>query len=63
MYCGIVLVNIRSRQDDPNAECTILFLQLFKRFPQLKDRFHQVVINYYRKQLGPTNKLVQDLIR
>ncbi|KAF8974103.1 vacuolar protein sorting-associated protein 1 [Entomortierella lignicola] len=35
---------------------------LFKRFPQLKDRFYQVVINFFRKQLNPTNKLVTDII-
>jgi replication fork clamp-binding protein CrfC len=63
------------RLEDPSLRCVnlvfdelariltqLLSKQLFKRFPQLKDRFHQVVINYYRKQLGPTNKLVQDLI-
>ncbi|KAG0309330.1 vacuolar protein sorting-associated protein 1 [Dissophora globulifera] len=63
------------RLEDPSLRCVnlvfdelvriltqLLSKQLFKRFPQLKDRFYQVVINFYRKQLGPTNKLVQDLI-
>ena len=40
----------------------LLSKQLFKRFPQLKDRFYQVVINFFRKQLSPTNKLVTDII-
>ncbi|KAG0243416.1 vacuolar protein sorting-associated protein 1 [Mortierella sp. GBA43] len=63
------------RLEDPSLRCVnlvfdelvriltqLLSKQLFKRFPQLKDRFYQVVINFYRKQLVPTNKLVQDLI-
>ncbi|KAF9968341.1 vacuolar protein sorting-associated protein 1 [Mortierella alpina] len=63
------------RLEDPSLRCVnivfdelvriltqLLSKQLFKRFPQLKDRFYQVVINFLRKQLSPTNKLVQDLI-
>ncbi|KAG9067812.1 vacuolar protein sorting-associated protein 1 [Linnemannia hyalina] len=63
------------RLEDPSLRCVnmvfdelvriltqLLSKQLFKRFPQLKDRFYQVVINFFRKQLNPTNKLVQDLI-
>ncbi|KAG0224603.1 vacuolar protein sorting-associated protein 1 [Actinomortierella wolfii] len=63
------------RLEDPSLRCVTLVFDelvriltqllskpLFKRFPQLKDRFYQVVINFFRKQLGPTNKLVQDLI-
>ncbi|KAF9571000.1 vacuolar protein sorting-associated protein 1 [Mortierella alpina] len=63
------------RLEDPSLRCVnivfdelvriltqLLSKQLFKRFPQLKDRFYQVVINFLRKQLNPTNKLVQDLI-
>ncbi|KAF9583398.1 vacuolar protein sorting-associated protein 1, partial [Lunasporangiospora selenospora] len=63
------------RLEDPSLRCvTIVFdelvriltqllsKQLFKRFPQLKDRFYQVVVNFLRTQLNPTNKLVQDLI-
>ncbi|KAF9954869.1 vacuolar protein sorting-associated protein 1, partial [Modicella reniformis] len=63
------------RVEDPSLRCVnlvfdelvriltqLLSKQLFKRFPQLKDRFYQVVINFFRKQLNPTNKLVQDLI-
>ncbi|KAG0210107.1 vacuolar protein sorting-associated protein 1 [Mortierella sp. GBA30] len=63
------------RLEDPSLRCVnivfdelvriltqLLSKQLFKRFPQLKDRFYQVVINFLRRQLSPTNKLVQDLI-
>ncbi|KAF8930138.1 vacuolar protein sorting-associated protein 1 [Haplosporangium gracile] len=63
------------RLEDPSLRCVnivfeemvriltqLLSKQLFKRFPDLKDRFYQVVLNYFRKQLNPTNKLVQDLI-
>ncbi|KAG0312741.1 vacuolar protein sorting-associated protein 1 [Dissophora globulifera] len=63
------------RLEDPSLRCVnivfdelvriltqLLSKQLFKRFPQLKDRFYQVVINFLRVQLTPTNKLVQDLI-
>ncbi|KAF9977050.1 vacuolar protein sorting-associated protein 1 [Actinomortierella ambigua] len=63
------------RLEDPSLRCVTLVFDelariltqllskpLFKRFPQLKDRFYQVVINFFRKQLTPTNKLVQDLI-
>ncbi|KAF9020583.1 vacuolar protein sorting-associated protein 1 [Haplosporangium bisporale] len=63
------------RLEDPSLRCVnlvfdelvriltqLLSKQLFKRFPQLKDRFYQVVINFFRKRLNPTNKLVTDLI-
>ncbi|KAF9433818.1 vacuolar protein sorting-associated protein 1 [Entomortierella beljakovae] len=63
------------RLEDPSLRCvSIVFDELvriltqllakqgFKRFPQLKDRFNQVVTNFLRKQLNPTNKLVTDLI-
>ncbi|KAF8984686.1 vacuolar protein sorting-associated protein 1 [Entomortierella lignicola] len=63
------------RLEDPSLRCVnivfdelvriltqLLAKQLFKRFPQLKDRFYEVVINFLRKRLNPTNKLVLDLI-
>ncbi|KAF9909269.1 vacuolar protein sorting-associated protein 1 [Linnemannia zychae] len=63
------------RLEDPSLRCVnivfeelvriltqLLSKHLFKRFPDLKDRFYQVVLNFLRKQLNPTNKLVQDLI-
>ncbi|KAI8362837.1 Dynamin central region-domain-containing protein [Mortierella sp. GBAus27b] len=63
------------RLEDPSLRCVnivfdelvrilnqLLSKALFKRYPQLKDRFYQVVINYLRERLNPTNKLVSDLI-
>lgn len=35
----------------------------FQRFPELKRRISRVFIDYLRKRLIPTNKLVEDLIR
>jgi dynamin 1-like protein len=40
----------------------LLNKQLFKRFPALKERFYQVVLNYFKKSMAPTNKLVADLV-
>ncbi|KAG5518698.1 hypothetical protein PMAC_002667 [Pneumocystis sp. 'macacae'] len=40
----------------------LLAKQLFKRYPLLRERFHQVVINFFKKAMQPTHKLVQDLI-
>lgn len=37
--------------------------KVFKRFPLLKDRFHEVVINFFRKAMEPTLKLVTDLVK
>ncbi|KAI1319709.1 vacuolar protein sorting-associated protein 1 [Mortierella claussenii] len=63
------------RLEDPSLRCVnivfdelvriltqLLSKPLFRRFPELKDRFYQVVINFLRRQLSPTNKLVTDLI-
>ncbi|OZJ05084.1 Vacuolar protein sorting-associated protein 1 [Bifiguratus adelaidae] len=36
--------------------------QFFKRFPNMRERFYSVVINYFKKAMGPTNKLVTDLV-
>lgn len=40
----------------------LLTKQLFRRYPQLKDRFHAVTVNFFRKAMEPTNKLVKDLV-
>ena len=40
----------------------LLTKQLFRRYPQLKDRFHAVVVGFFRKAMDPTNKLVKDLV-
>lgn len=40
----------------------LLNRQIFKRFPNLRERFYTVVVNFFKKSLDPTNKLVSDLI-
>ena len=63
------------RLEEPSLKCASLIhdelirilgqlLQkpVFKRFPQLREKFHTVVSNYFRREMGPTNKLVTDLI-
>lgn len=35
---------------------------VFKRFPQLKEKFSTVVVNYFQKCMNPTQKLCVDLI-
>lgn len=70
----IVKQQIR-RFEDPSLKCAslvfdelvrILGQQLnkppFRRYPQLKEKFHQVVIGFFRKAMDPTNKLVKDLV-
>ena len=36
--------------------------QAFKRYPALRERFNSVVINFYKRSMQPTNKLVTDLV-
>lgn len=63
------------RLEDPSLKCVslvydemvriltqLLSKQLFRRYPGLKEKFHMVVINFFKKVLEPTNKLVKDLI-
>lgn len=70
----IVKQQIR-RLEDPSLKCVSLVYDelvrilsqllnkpLFRRYPQLKERFHAVVIAFFRKSMDPTNKLVQDLV-
>jgi dynamin 1-like protein len=70
----IVKQQIR-RLEEPSLKCCALvydelvrilagLLQkaYFKRYPLLKEQFHQVVVSFFKKAMGPTNKLVQDLI-
>ncbi|KAJ6007428.1 Vacuolar protein sorting-associated protein 1 [Penicillium herquei] len=40
----------------------LLTKQLFRRYPMLKEKFHGVVIAFFKKCMEPTNKLVKDLI-
>ena len=35
---------------------------LYRRYPQLKEKLHMVVISFFRKAIDPTNKLVRDLV-
>ncbi|KKY28426.1 putative vacuolar dynamin-like gtpase [Phaeomoniella chlamydospora] len=70
----IVKQQIR-RLEDPSLKCASLVYDelvrilgqllnkpLFRRYPQLKERFHAVVIAFYKKIMEPTNKLVKDLV-
>ncbi|OAJ44422.1 hypothetical protein BDEG_27650 [Batrachochytrium dendrobatidis JEL423] len=63
------------RLEDPSLKCcTMIYDELvrilnrllqrpiFKRFPALKDKFYNVVINFFQRCMNPTNKLVTDLI-
>jgi replication fork clamp-binding protein CrfC len=63
------------RLEDPSLKCVslvydelvriltqLLGKQLFRRYPQLKEKFHQVVISFFKKVMDPTNKLVRDLV-
>nr|XP_031863051.1 uncharacterized protein CI109_001529 [Kwoniella shandongensis]KAA5530123.1 hypothetical protein CI109_001529 [Kwoniella shandongensis] len=34
----------------------------FKRYPELKERFNLVVINFFKNCMNPTNKLVTDMV-
>jgi len=70
----IVKQQIR-RLEEPSIKCVSLvydelvrilgqLLQkpLFKRYPQLKEKLHTVVVNFFKKVMDPTNKLVRDLV-
>ncbi|KAG9302505.1 hypothetical protein G9A89_007209 [Geosiphon pyriformis] len=63
------------RLEEPSLKCVTLVYdelvrilsqllqkQLFKRFPGLKEKFNSVVINFFKKAMNPTNKLVTDLV-
>ena len=63
------------RLEDPSLKCVslvydelvriltgLLQKQLFRRYPSLKEKFHQVVIAFFKKAIEPTNKLVKDLV-
>ncbi|KAI9035819.1 vacuolar ATP synthase catalytic subunit A [Aspergillus affinis] len=70
----IVKQQIR-RLEDPSLKCIslvydelvrilgqLLNKQLFRRYPMLKEKFHAVVISFFKKCMDPTNKIVHDLI-
>lgn len=63
------------RLEEPSVKCInmvydelvrilsqLLNKQFFKRFPALKERFYQVVLSFFKKAVGPTSKLVTDLV-
>ncbi|KAF7724547.1 vacuolar protein sorting-associated protein 1 [Apophysomyces ossiformis] len=63
------------RLEDPSLKCInlvydelarilvdLLNKQFFKRFPALKEKFHQVVVAFFKKALTPTTKLVSNLV-
>lgn len=63
------------RLEEPSLKCVSLVYDelvrilsqllnkpLFRRYPQLKEKFHAVVISFFKKAMDPTNKLVRDLV-
>ncbi|BFZ54610.1 vacuolar protein sorting-associated protein 1 [Savitreella phatthalungensis] len=63
------------RFEDPSLKCaTLVYDELtriltqllakpvFKRYPALKEKFHSVVIAFFKAAMTPTNKLVSDLV-
>ncbi|KAJ5908636.1 Vacuolar protein sorting-associated protein 1 [Penicillium taxi] len=63
------------RLEDPSMKCIALVYdelvrilsqllnkQLFRRYPMLKEKFHAVVVAFFKKCMDPSNKLVKDLI-
>lgn len=63
------------RLEEPSLKCVslvydelvriltqLLSKQLYRRYPQLKEKVHAVVISFFKKAMDPTNKLVRDLV-
>ncbi|KAF2437018.1 hypothetical protein EJ08DRAFT_644550 [Tothia fuscella] len=63
------------RLEDPSLKCVSLVYDelvrilgqllnkpIFRRYPALKEKFHTVVVAFYKKSMDPTNKLVRDLV-
>ncbi|KAL2354782.1 Dynamin central region-domain-containing protein [Cryomyces antarcticus] len=63
------------RLEEPSLKCVSLVYDelvrilsqllnkpLFRRYPGLKEKFYQVVVNFFKKSMDPTNKLVRDLV-
>jgi hypothetical protein len=40
----------------------LVYQSSFKRYPELRDRFNSVVINFFKEAMVPTNKLVTDMV-
>ncbi|KAF2746075.1 vacuolar dynamin-like GTPase-like protein VpsA [Sporormia fimetaria CBS 119925] len=63
------------RLEEPSLKCVslvydelvriltqLLATPTFRRYPALKEKFHNVVIDFFKKAMDPTNKLVRDLV-
>ncbi|EMR72553.1 vacuolar protein sorting-associated protein 1 [Eutypa lata] len=63
------------RLEEPSLKCAsliydelvriltqLLSKQLYRRYPSLKEKVHNVVITFFKKAMEPTNKLVKDLV-
>ncbi|KAF1986550.1 hypothetical protein K402DRAFT_421027 [Aulographum hederae CBS 113979] len=63
------------RLEDPSLKCVSLVYDelvrilgqllnkpMFRRYPALKEKFHAVVVSFYKKAMDPSNKLVKDLV-
>ncbi|KAF2090861.1 hypothetical protein K490DRAFT_62190 [Saccharata proteae CBS 121410] len=63
------------RLEDPSLKCVslvydelirilsqLLSKPMFRRYPALKEKFHAVVVSFFKKAMDPTNKLVKDLV-
>ncbi|KAI6042995.1 Dynamin central region-domain-containing protein [Pisolithus marmoratus] len=64
------------RLDEPALKCCQLIydelirilgqllqkIQVFRRYPALKDRFNSVVVNFFKTSMNPTTKLVSDMV-
>ena len=63
------------RLEDPSLKCVslvydelvrilsqLLGKQLYRRYPQIKEKMHSVVIAFFKKAMDPTNKLVRDMV-
>lgn len=63
------------RLEDPSLKCVslaydelvrilshLLGKTLYRRYPQLKEKMHGVVISFFKKAMEPANKLVRDLV-
>lgn len=70
----IVKEQIR-RLEEPSLKCAslvydelvrilgqLLTKPMFRRYPALRDKFQLTVVNFFKKSMDPTNKLVRDLV-
>ncbi|SAM05508.1 hypothetical protein [Absidia glauca] len=59
---GVKSVDPLEQVKDVDIRTILYNSSFFKRFPSLKDKFHQVVLSFFKKALNPTTKLVSDLV-